>query len=225
MAITEQQLETLDKIKEKSEDDYEKNLVYIAAGTLVLSMTFLDKITKLDDASGVVFLILSWILLALTLLGNLVSHQLSSAFHSECRLLYAECSEELPENAPAEQVAALTEAQAKAEARLDKCNKTMVRINWSTTISLFVGIALLVTFCSINAWVASHKKQETNSNKNMSKEIKPQTQNNDLSKGRTISAPLKPANNQPGSSSGSGNSSSGGNSNSGNKQSNSNYGQ
>jgi hypothetical protein len=221
MAFTEQQIEALDKIKEKSEDDYEKNLVYIAAGTLVLSMTFLDKIIKVDDASGVVFLILSWGLLALTLLGNLVSHQLSSAFHSECRLLYAECSEELPEDASAELITALAEAQTKAETRLDKCNKIMVRINWSTTISLFVGISLLVTFCSINAWVASHKKQETINNKNMSKEIKPQTQNNDLSKGRTLSPPLKPANTQSGASSGSGNSSSSNNSNSGNKQSNS----
>ncbi|MDT3404266.1 hypothetical protein [Mucilaginibacter terrae] len=207
MPFSDKQLEALDKIKEKSEDDYEKNLVYIAAGTLVLSMTFLDKIIKVDNASGVVFLILSWGLLALTLLGNLVSHQLSSAFHSECRLLYAACSVELPENASPDQVTIHNETEAKADARLDQCNRIMVQINWSTTISLFVGIAFLVTFCSINAWEASHKKQETLNNKNdMSKEIKPQTQNNDLSKGRTLSVPLKPATTQTGNSNNNGSS-------------------
>ena len=33
--------EVLTKIKEKSDDDYEKNITYISSGTLILSLTFI----------------------------------------------------------------------------------------------------------------------------------------------------------------------------------------
>lgn len=59
--ITEDQYNELRVIKEKSEDDYEKNLVYISSGTLVLSLTFIEKIVPLQGSTVVWFLIASWI--------------------------------------------------------------------------------------------------------------------------------------------------------------------
>lgn len=205
MGFTQEQLEALAKIKEKSEDDYEKNLVYIAAGTLVLSMTFLEKIVNLSESSAVPILIGSWVLLAFTLLGNLVSHQLSSAYHSECRLLYAACCEDLPDDASAEDKAKDEAAHKKADSRMSRCNDILIGINWGTTITLFLGIFLLVIFCSINAYNASHKSNDNKNKTDMAKESKPKPYEVDQTRGRTISAPLKPAQSQQGASSSSNN--------------------
>lgn len=71
------------KIKEKGEDDFEKNLVLITSGTLVLSMSFIEKIAPLDHAKGVWFLIAAWSLLVTSLLLNLISHQLSVKYNNE----------------------------------------------------------------------------------------------------------------------------------------------
>lgn len=212
MGFTQEQIEALAKIKEKSEDDYEKNLVYIAAGTLVLSMTFLEKIVNLSESSAVPILIGSWVLLAFTLLGNLVSHQLSSAYHSECRLLYAACCEDLPEDASDEDKARDEAAHVKADSRMNRCNDILIGINWGTTITLFLGIFLLVIFCSINAYNASHKSNVDKNKITMAKESKPKPKpfEVDQTRGRTISAPLKPTQGQQGTSSGSNSGNSGG---------------
>jgi len=165
--------EDLLRIKEKSEDDYEKNIIYIAAGTLVLSLTFLEKIVNLSESSAVWFLITSWILLSITLLGNLISHQLSAYYHEKYRLLYADCNDDM----------------TLPDLKLKEYNGVMLKLNWGTTSSLFLGIAMLVTFCSINAYHKTNPKTENN-NKTMSKEIKPQTNQPDTQKGRTISQPV-----------------------------------
>jgi len=47
--------------KEKSEDDYEKNLMLITSGTLVLSLTFIEKVAPLQDAKGIWWLIIAWV--------------------------------------------------------------------------------------------------------------------------------------------------------------------
>jgi hypothetical protein len=171
-AIRTKAQEDLLRIKEKSEDDYEKNIIYIAAGTLVLSLTFLEKIVNLSESSAVWFLIWSWILLSITLLGNLVSHQLAAYYHEKYRLLYAECVDDM----------------SLPDLKLKKYNGIMLKLNWSTTITLFFGIAMLVTFCSINAYHKTNPKIDNN--KKMSKEIKPQTNQPDTQKGRTISQPV-----------------------------------
>jgi uncharacterized integral membrane protein len=191
MKITDKHLEDLARIKEKSEDDYEKNIIYIAAGTLVLSLTFLEKVVNLKESNAVWFLILSWILLSITLLGNLVSHQLSSMYHERCRLLYADAGNDTKE----------------ADGKVKKYNRNILKLNWGTTITLFLGILLLVIFCSINAYHTTHLKNNLNDT-TMSKQIKPYQP--DTQKGRTISQPLKPVQ-QPATQSGSGQSSQQGN--------------
>lgn len=137
-----------------------------------MSLTFLEKIVNLSESSAVWFLIGSWVLLSFTLLGNLVSHQLSAYYHEKYRLLYAECIDDM----------------TLPDLKLKEYNYIMIKLNWGTTASLFLGMGMLVTFCSINAY------QKTN----MSKEIKPQTHQPDLQKGRTISQPIsRPAQKPP----------------------------
>ena len=65
-------------VKEKSEEDFEKNLTYITAGVLTLSLTFLDKIVPIKESSYIYLIIVSWSILTLTLLSDLVSHQYAS---------------------------------------------------------------------------------------------------------------------------------------------------
>lgn len=43
MPLTDDQLASIDRIKESSEDSFDKNALYIAAGSLALSMTFIGK--------------------------------------------------------------------------------------------------------------------------------------------------------------------------------------
>jgi hypothetical protein len=219
--IAEKQHEAFNKIKEKSDDDYEKNIVYIAAGTLVLSMTFLEKIIKVETSSGIWFLITSWGLLAITLLGNLVSHQLSSRFHEICIDLYDKCGE-LSGEPSDEENATFKENLDFADKKFESCNSTIRTLNWATTLSLFVGILSMVIFCSMNALNAKIQNEIISKNKQdsiMSKQIKPHTQNTDISKGRTMSPSMRPPSQSTNNGTGNGNQGSGSNAGSGNSQS------
>lgn len=221
MGLTENQHEAFNKIKEKSDDDYEKNIVYIAAGTLVLSMTFLEKIIKLETSSGVWFLITSWGLLAITLLGNLVSHQLSSRFHEICIDLYDKCGE-LSGDPSDEENATFKENLDFADKKFESYNSTIRTLNWATTLSLFFGILLMVIFCSMNALNAKTQNEITLKNKQdsiMSKQIKPQTQDTDISKGRTMSPSMRPPTQSTNNGTGNGSQGAGSNAGSGNSQS------
>ncbi|WP_144888641.1 hypothetical protein [Lacibacter cauensis] len=128
----EKERELLANIKDKSDDDYEKNITYIAAGTLVLSMTFIEKIVTLNKSNSIWILIFSWSVLVLTLLTNLISHQLSSLFHENTINEYDESNPKM-----------LTNIKSR--------NRIIRRINWSTTFGLTLGLILLVIFCSINS--------------------------------------------------------------------------
>jgi hypothetical protein len=124
-----------EQTKNKSDDDYEKNVTYISAGTLVLSLTFLEKVVKLNDSHALWFLISSWGFMALTLGINLVSHQLSSLFAEK-------------------NIQSLTEVDADPVGVVDTIqgrNKKLRILNWITTGTLFIGMACLIIFCSINA--------------------------------------------------------------------------
>lgn len=158
------------KVKEKSDDDYEKNITYISAGTLVLSLTFVEKIVNLGQSSVVWCLITSWSFMGLTLLINLVSHQISSH--------YAQCCDE----------------ELRLQVAKEKTFRMRIRwirnLNWTTTATLSLGMFFLIVFCSINAVnMSDHKKTDQ----------KPQTATvptqNREQKGRPITIPtsvLKP---------------------------------
>jgi hypothetical protein len=68
----------------KSHDSFEKQLNYISAGALGLSMIIVEKIVKdLSITKNNYLLILSWCFLGLTLISNLLSHVYSSRVHGK----------------------------------------------------------------------------------------------------------------------------------------------
>jgi hypothetical protein len=121
--------EILQKIKEKSDDDFEKNITFISAGALGISMTFIEKIVNLPKAIHLWIIITAWGFLTLTLLANLLSHYLSSCYH------------------------------LKAIEEYDARNKKITRLNLSTIFTLILGIILLIIFLSINFYNMGDKNQ------------------------------------------------------------------
>lgn len=118
----------------KSEDEFEKKITYIAAGALLLSLTFIEKVIQIESSTGKLFLILSWIFLICTLIINLVSH-LVVKIH-------------------------LRKVQQEITDRLDyktreKNHRKRIFIsesfNWTSAILLIVGIAMMLVFASYNA--------------------------------------------------------------------------
>ena len=69
---------------DKSNEYFEKQLSYISAGALGLSMIIVEKLVKdLGGAKCKWILFLSWSLLALSLISNLVSHVFTSSKHNK----------------------------------------------------------------------------------------------------------------------------------------------
>ena len=69
---------------DKSYDSFEKQLNYISAGALGLSMIIVDKIVKdLSTTRSNYNLIMSWCFLGPTLVSNLLSHVYTSQAHSK----------------------------------------------------------------------------------------------------------------------------------------------
>jgi hypothetical protein len=160
----EKERQLLADIKAKSDDDYEKNITYIAAGTLVLSLTFIEKIVSLNKSYAIWTLITSWVILVLTLLTNLVSHQLSSLFHEKT-------------------IEDFDKEDVNIDKNIIRRNRIIRSINWATTFSLITGIIFLILFCSINSI------KMANDNKNLHNP----NDSNYFEKGRTITAPLSPS--------------------------------
>lgn len=155
------------EIKNKSDDDYEKNITYISAGTLVLSLTFVEKIVSLKDSTSVWYLIFSWIFMGLTLLINLISHQVSSH--------YATCCDE--------EVRLRTAQLIVFQSR----NKNIRNLNWTTTVTLALGMLFLIIFCSINAIKMSDKVEKATVNTSGQKAVV--NHQNTEQKGRAMVVP------------------------------------
>ena len=125
--------ENLIKIKEKSDDDFELKITYISAGSLGLSMTFIEKIVCFPFAKEIHFLIIAWGLLAITLMINLFSHYLSSYYH------------ELTTDE-------FDKKDSKFEKNFNRRNKVLRNLNIGTIFTLSLGIIILIVFLSINLY-------------------------------------------------------------------------
>lgn len=126
--------DVLQELISKSESEFETKLTYISAGALLLSVTLLEKIIKLDCSIYLWIVIVSWVLLILTLLLNLISHLISKIF-------LRKSIDEIDENTE------IGERNRNYRKRLI-CIES---INWITSILLILGIASLVIFTSINS--------------------------------------------------------------------------
>lgn len=152
----------LQVVKQKSEENYEKSITLISSGTLLLSLTFIEKIIKQPVLLWL--LIVSWCLLAFTLLTNLISHQVSSHLHERTVQDFRDSNPETLNN-------------------VSKRNRTITWINWGTTACLISGICFLIIFCSINAYKMNRDTDQ----------IKPQTIEPDQQKGMPINIPRGPS--------------------------------
>lgn len=125
-----------DKIEDainESQSDFEKNLVYLSAGALVLSIGFLEKIISFDKASNKWIVIVSWGILASTLLLNLASHLISVGNSTKAR-------EEMD----------MGMEYNKLIERISCRNKLMRTINWISYVLFAFGVISVVVFCAIN---------------------------------------------------------------------------
>ena len=69
---------------QKSSESFEKQINYISAGAIGLSMVVVDKIIKdITNSDCKSVLVISWVFLTLTLVGNLISHIYTFNTHSK----------------------------------------------------------------------------------------------------------------------------------------------
>jgi hypothetical protein len=151
--------------KVKSEDDFEKYITLISSGALALSITFIEKIVPLNTAYVKWILIVGWVLLTATLFASLISHFYSRKF-SESTI------EDIDNEIEYEEILN----------NINKRNKCLEWINFSTISSLFLGIISIVIFVSINI---INMSENSNPRPNPNQQPKPLTEE----KGRTIPKP------------------------------------
>lgn len=119
------------KLAEKSHEQYDKQVSFISSAGIGATMFLVDKLFPAFHSTMCKgFVIGGWCCLAVTLLGNLVSHTVAGTFHHRTA---AEIENE-------------TYDQGKAAQR----NRRISLINHVTTILLFVGVLLIILFVSIN---------------------------------------------------------------------------
>jgi hypothetical protein len=124
----------LHEIISKSEEEFEKKLTYISAGALLLSVTLIEKVIKLDCSENLWIIITAWILLILTLLINLFSHLIS-------KIYLRKTIDEIDNS-------------VGIDLRIKYYRKRMISIeslNWIASIFLVLGIGFLILFTSVNA--------------------------------------------------------------------------
>lgn len=116
----------LEKKIEASENDFEKQLSYISAGALVLSITYMNNLfdqTKVIVCKPALFT--GWLLLILTLVLNLISHLLSVNFTNA---VYQEL---------------ITKGTTEVQPRGNRCINLL---NWASIVSLVLALILITYF-------------------------------------------------------------------------------
>jgi membrane protein insertase Oxa1/YidC/SpoIIIJ len=115
----------------KSQETFEKQLSFISAGALGLSLAFIkDIVPSLSTARYKGLLGWGWAFLILTLLLNCVSHLLSAKYANQA-------------------IKEINENDYEPD-RIAKRNKKIIDINWFTMATMIVGITLIILFITIN---------------------------------------------------------------------------
>lgn len=119
------------KVYEKSQEAFEKQLSFLSAGTLGFSMLFVEKVVDDFNSSNCKLLIIcSWLTLGLTLVINLISHHLSAQNN------YKTLSE--------------IDNEKYDPDIIHNRIKWINRINWTTILSLLLGVLLFIIYILLN---------------------------------------------------------------------------
>ncbi|MEY3500718.1 MAG: hypothetical protein RL308_2387 [Bacteroidota bacterium] len=155
----------------KSEDDFEKNIIYLSSGALGLTLIFIEKIVPPYNSVYLFFLIFGWSLLTITLAVNLASHLISKKFIQKSQIDFDDYIndsidyEELDKN--------ITSRNIKID-----------WINWISLALFILGILSIVLFTSLN-FINMAKQKDSSTEKKISKSVK-------VELGRVIALPQKP---------------------------------
>lgn len=122
--------EELISLLHKSQDSFEKQLSYISAGSLALSIGFIKDVVKLPTADCKCLLSIGWILLGLTLLLNCISHIWAATLHART-------------------IDEMNNDKYDAD-KIRGRYKSMTNLNWGTIATMVVGIILIIVFVIIN---------------------------------------------------------------------------
>ncbi|MBS1771964.1 MAG: hypothetical protein JST82_03830 [Bacteroidetes bacterium] len=123
--------EELIKINEKSNDNFEKQLSYISAGSLGGSMVIIEKIFKdINSTEYKGLLIFGWVLLGGTLLLNMFSHLYASRLHNKT-------------------IKEINDNHYNFNNAVNR-NKKISNFNGVTLTALLIGIAFLLFYTSYN---------------------------------------------------------------------------
>lgn len=148
--------------KSKSDDHFEKYITLISSGALGLTITFIDKISPLENAVFIWIISIGWFFLTATLFVNLLSHYISSK-----------------NNAKAVQDIDDDKGYDEIVNGINSRNKKMSGLNLASIYTLALGLLCILIYTSINAY--NGKKIYTTA----------ETQNNNKAKPCTKSAESK----------------------------------
>jgi len=125
--------EQLISLQHKSQEAFERQLSYISAGSLALSVGFIkDVIKNIELADSKWLLSLGWVLLIATLLMNCISHIASANLH----------------NKTIKDITNSTYKQTIVSQRYKKINL----LNWSAVFTMVIGITAIVFFVIKNIY-------------------------------------------------------------------------
>lgn len=140
----------------KSDESFNKNVIYLAAGALGLSMAFIKDIAPPGKSDYLAFLVIGWLLLTFTLLLNLISFWLVSkwGYHIGIRLTeFHELKTETEEEKKIHR-----EMLEGIRTIVDGQNKASRNINLASILTLILGLAFLLSFIVPNL---SHEEPKT----------------------------------------------------------------
>ena len=116
MTEEEKYSDKVQKDRDYSSDLFDKQLVYLSAGALVLTIGFVKDLVVITDETNTILLIISWISFTLSLIAMLLSHR-SSVYSMDYEL----------------------DGESEKSDDWDLITKIL---NWVSTLSLITGIIL-----------------------------------------------------------------------------------
>lgn len=130
--------ELLQTVVDKSENAFEKKLIYLAAGALGLSFTFISDIVDITKSTLLWMLITGWVLLIGCLCINLLSHMSAK---KKANKTIDDIDEFILKN---------SDDDTDLVNKINKRNRFTDAINYTTIFMLITGICCIIIFASYN---------------------------------------------------------------------------